>query len=319
MKESEGLRIVFFGTPEFAAGVLESILKSKHRVVGVVTAPDKPAGRGRKLKSSAVKRMALEFGLPILQPEDLRDPNFLEQLKAWDADVFVIVAFRILPREVWKIPPLGSFNLHASLLPDYRGAAPIHWAIINGEKQTGVTTFFLNDKVDTGDIIAQIPVEIQSDDTAGTLHDKLMKTGAQLTLETLDMLQKGKITTQKQEHLPALHPAPKLTPSNTRIRWDRTVEELDRFIRGLSPFPGAWSYVERNGKTEKWYIYAAQIDKYPPLVAPGTVVLERKRLKIAAANGWIVPLQIKPQSKRTMKTEELINGLKNQIGEMKFI
>ncbi len=315
----QGLKIVFFGTPDFAAGVLQEILHSPHHVAGVVTTPDKPAGRGRKLRPSAVKRLAVEKQLPLLQPAKLKDPDFLEKLRAWNADVFVVVAFRILPRAVWEMPPLGTFNLHASLLPDYRGAAPINWAIINGEKQTGVTTFFIDDRIDTGEIIAQIPVDIAPDETAGTLHDKLMHTGARLTLQTLDMLAAGKVETRKQAHIPSPHPAPKLTKENTRIRWNRPAAEIERLIRGLSPYPGAWTQAVRKNQAEKWYIYSAGIDNNRPDLPPGTAVLAKKTLKIAAADAWIVPKILKPQAKKAMLAKDFLNGIRYQTEDLKFL
>ena len=319
MNLSKGLNIVFFGTPDFAAGVLQEILKSPHQVAGVVTTPDKPAGRGRKLRPSAVKQLALENNLPVLQPANLKDPVFLKNLRALNADVFVVVAFRILPRVVWEMPPKGTFNLHASLLPDYRGAAPINWAIINGEKQTGVTTFFIDDRIDTGEIIAQTPVDIAPDETAGTLHDKLMHAGARLTLQTLDRLAAGKVETRKQSHIPTPHPAPKLNKDNTRIHWNRPVTEIERLIRGLAPYPGAWTQVLRNGTSEKWYIYSAGIEQNKPDLPPGTAVLDGKKLKIAASDGWILPQTLKPQAKKTMPVKDFLNGIRYRLDDLKFL
>ncbi len=319
MKKDDGLRVVFFGTPDFATASLDAIMQSPHRVVGVVTVPDKPAGRGRKLKASAVKRYALEKGLPVLQPEKLKDPEFLVQLKKWNADVFVVVAFRILPEEVWKMPPKGTFNLHASLLPDYRGAAPINWAVINGEERTGVTTFFIDDKVDTGEIIHQIPVDISPGETAGSLHDKLMKTGAGLVVDTLDAIARGKVQTKVQRHIRAPHKAPKLKPSNTRIDWEKPGKEIQRLIRGLSPYPGAWTEVSYKGKPQKWIIYEADFEAENHALPPKTLEIRDKKFKIAVPDGWIIPLSIKQEGRKTLTNSEFLNGIINNISKIKIL
>ena len=316
MKKNDGLRVVFFGTPDFARASLDAIMQSPHKVVGVVTVPDKPAGRGRKLKESAVKRYAREKNLPLLQPENLKDPDFLAGLKKWNADVFVVVAFRILPREVWNMPPLGTFNLHASLLPDYRGAAPIHWALINGEKKTGVTVFFIDDKVDTGAIIDQIPVDIEPGETAGSLHDKLMEKGAGLVVDTLDRLAEGKVTTIPQRHLTAPHKAPKLKPANTRIDWTKPGDEILRLIRGLSPHPGAWTVARYRDRPKKWIIYDAAFVPEKHVFPPKTLIIRDKKLKIAVPDGFIEPLLIKEEGRKAMNNSEFLNGLINNFSKI---
>src|SRR5690606_2867521 len=233
------LRIVFMGTPDFAVGVLRKIVEAGKNIVGVITAPDKPAGRGRKLMASAVKEYALSQNLKILQPTNLKDEHFLEELKDLKANLQVVVAFRMLPKAVWQMPELGTFNLHASLLPHYRGAAPINWAIINNERKTGVTTFFIDEKIDTGFIISKKEIEIEERETAGTLHDKLMEEGAALVLETLGLIENENVNPKPQPQNEYLREAPKLTPENTRIDWTKPGKEIDAFIRGLSPYPVA--------------------------------------------------------------------------------
>ncbi len=235
------LRIVFMGTPEFAVYSLKAIVEAGYNVVGVITAPDRPAGRGRKLQESAVKTYAKEQGLKILQPVNLKAEAFLEELKALEANLQVVVAFRMLPEAVWKMPEYGTFNLHASLLPQYRGAAPINWAIINGEKETGVSTFFIDEKIDTGEMILQEKVAIEPKESAGELHDKLMETGATLIIKTLEELQQGPVSTTSQKDIVELKSAYKLTRENTRIDWEQPLETIFNLIRGLSPYPTAWT------------------------------------------------------------------------------
>ena len=241
------LKIVFMGTPDFAVGVLKSILETEHEVVGVITAVDKPAGRGRKINTSAVKKYSLEQNLNLLQPPNLKDPAFIEQLKELKADIQIVVAFRMLPKQVWSMPKIGTFNLHASLLPQYRGAAPIHWAIINGETKTGVTTFFIDDKIDTGEIILKEEIEIKNDDTVGILHDKLMKIGCDLVVKTLDLAKNEEIETFKQENI-ELKTAYKLNPKNCKIDWTKNTIEVYNHIRGLNPFPCAWTTLIKDKK-----------------------------------------------------------------------
>ncbi len=310
--DKPALKVLFFGTPDFAVETLKQIHREGYEIVAVVTTPDKPAGRGRKLKKSAVKRYAEQHGLPLLQPEKLKDEQFIETIKSLQPDVGVVVAFRILPRQVYEIPRLGTFNLHASLLPDYRGAAPINHVIINGEKETGITTFFLNDKVDTGEILLQEKVPVDKMETAGSLHDKLMYRGAKLVLETLRKIEAGAIEPQPQPELPHLHPAPKLTRENTRIDWHQPGERIERFIRGLSPYPGAWSMMQLNDeKSRRCVLYLADFEPGEPHHEPGKIHWDGKNFRIAVRDGWIIPQLIKTEGKKTLARKDFINGLKN--------
>jgi methionyl-tRNA formyltransferase len=304
----ENLRIIFMGTPDFAAHILKEMVASGKNVVGIITAPDKPAGRGQKVMGSAVKAYAQSQNLKILQPTNLKDPAFLEQLKELNPHVQVVVAFRMLPKVVWQIPPLGTFNLHASLLPHYRGAAPINWAIINKEEKTGVTTFFIDEKIDTGAIIASEEVSIETDETAATLHDKLMIKGADLVLETLRQIEKGTVATKPQPTNPSLKEAPKLTSENTRIDWNWAGEKIDAFIRGLSPYPVAWTQLQNNGETLKVKIYAGNFEPEPTIQPSGTIVATKKTLKVACSNGFIFIKELQLPGKRKMDIVSLLNG-----------
>lgn len=311
------LKIVFFGTPEFAVASLDKILQSGHDVSAVVTAPDKPAGRGRKLRESDVKKYARNKGLKIFQPEDLKDPSFIEALKNLNPDVGVVVAFRKIPKEVYTIPRLGTFNLHASLLPDYRGAAPINHVIINGEKKTGVTTFFINDRIDSGEIIIQEEITIEKDETAGSLHDKLKYLGAEVVVKTLKKLSRGNVETIQQDPIRFIHKAPKLNKDNTRINWDENGEKIERFIRGLSPYPGAWSWYKISKDWKKIKIFLAEFQPEKHNFLPGKVAFFNKKLKIAVPDGWILPLRVKPESKKEMNIQDFINGIKS-VEELTF-
>lgn len=302
------LKIVFMGTPEFAVTVLKEILARNYIVAGVITAPDKPAGRGRKLQESAVKTFAVSKGLPVLQPTNLKSPEFIKKLKDLDPNVQVVVAFRMLPREVWQLPDYGTFNLHASLLPQYRGAAPINWAIINGEKITGVTTFFLDDKIDTGEILLQKEVMIESEETAGSLHDKLMNTGAQLVVETLELLQTNNVTTKKQQTSSGLKDAPKLTKNNTRIHWDAPGKEIYNFIRGLTPYPTAWSNLHNGKDIIIVKIYEMDFVMEEHDLEVGKLILEDHKIKIPVDSGYIYLKEIQLPGKRKMQTKDLLNG-----------
>ncbi len=307
MKKS--LRVVFFGTPAFAVESLKAILKSNHEVVAVVTAPDKPAGRGKKIRESEVKKFAKQHGLPVFQPVNLKADEFAEQLQALNPDVGVVVAFRMLPRMVFEIPRLGTFNLHASLLPDYRGAAPINHVLINGETKTGATTFFIDDRIDTGSILMQESTDILPDDNVGSLHDRLMKKGAGLVVKTLDAIAENKIHPQPQDPSKAIHKAPKLTKENTRIDWSKSGQDIHNFIRGLSPYPGAWTTVEtQNGNQKRLFIYASEFYPADHEFTPGQAVYEAKTVKIATPDGFIVPLEIKFEGKKKINNLELFNG-----------
>jgi methionyl-tRNA formyltransferase len=301
------LRIVFMGTPQFAATILKHLVVTNFKVVGVVTAADKPAGRGLKLTESEVKKYAHSEKITILQPTNLKNEDFLATLKNLQADLFIIVAFRMLPKEVWSMPKLGTFNLHASLLPDYRGAAPIHWAIINGETKTGVTTFFIDDKIDTGEIILQQEIEISDDETVGTLHDKLMNLGANLVAKTVDYIENQLVKTIKQPNIEK-NAAPKLTPENTKIDWTETLDNVYNKIRGLNPFPAAWTNIQINGEEISAKIYAVKKEKITHSLNYGTIISNKTSLKVAVKNGFIHILEMKISGKRQMDTKNLLNG-----------
>lgn len=305
-------RIIFMGTPEFAVASLDALVKNGYNIVGVITAPDKPAGRGMKMNESAVKKYATENGLHILQPPKLKDPLFIEELRALNADLQVVVAFRMLPEVVWNMPQLGTINVHASLLPKYRGAAPINWAIINGEKISGVTTFKLTHEIDTGNILLQKKINIDPKATAGELHDKLKDAGAELLLETVEGLIAGKIHEQPQEVsreiLQATH-APKLFTETCRIDWSKSVDEIYNLVRGLSPFPGA--FTELNGRIFKIY----RAEKYDTLNAglPGELETDNKTyLRFACADGYIYAKEIQAEGKRKMLIEEFLRGFREK-------
>lgn len=295
------------GTPDFAVASLKALLDNGMNVVGVITAPDKPAGRGQKVSESSVKKYAEEKGLKILQPLKLKDPEFLSDLKSLNADLQVIVAFRMLPEVVWNMPPKGTVNLHGSLLPQYRGAAPINWAIINGETETGVSTFFLKQEIDTGDLLFSERVQIGQDDTAGTLHDKLMETGAGLLVRTVKAIEAGNYTEQPQADSGNLKSAPKIFKEDCLINWDRPVEEVYNFIRGLSPYPTSFTHL--NGKILK--IFSAEIDHSHPSAKPGTFLTDNKTyLKFACADGLISVLEIQLEGKKRMKVDEVLRGIR---------
>ncbi|WP_129713700.1 methionyl-tRNA formyltransferase [Pedobacter sp. SYP-B3415] len=301
------MRIVFMGTPDFAVASLKALIDGGFEVVAVVTAADKPAGRGQKLQQSAVKRFAVEHDLPVLQPEKLRDPAFLESLADLKADLQVVVAFRMLPEVVWNMPPKGTINLHASLLPQYRGAAPINHAIINGEQETGVTTFFLQHEIDTGATIRVAKVAIDADETAGSLHDKLMQTGAQVLVDTVRAIADGTATGQQQPETGELKHAPKIFKDFCKINWDQPVATVYNHIRGLSPYPAA--FTELNGKTLK--IFGAAIDQASQAAAPGTFLTDGKTfLKFAARNGHISVTDLQYEGKKRMPVEDFLRGVR---------
>lgn len=302
------LRIVFLGTPDFAVGILKSLIEAEHNIVGVITAPDRPAGRGRKLRPSAVKEYALTQDLPVLQPTNLKSKKFLEELRALEANLQIIVAFRMLPKLVWSMPEYGTFNLHASLLPQYRGAAPINWAIINGERETGVTTFFIDEKIDTGAILLKSSVEIKEDETVGTLHDTLMELGSQLVLKTVDAIADGDVETFPQPLTGELKDAPKLTPENTRIDWSQPGEKIEALIRGLSPYPVAWSELVQEDEKSKVKIYAATFEAEPHKKANGHIFTTKKTMKIAVQNGYLYIKEMQLPGKRKMDIVSLLNG-----------
>ncbi len=297
------------GTPDFAVGILDAIIQKKYDVVGVITAADKPAGRGQKLKFSAVKEYALQQNLKLLQPTNLKDENFLAELKALNANLQVVVAFRMLPEMVWKMPSLGTFNLHASLLPNYRGAAPINWAIINGEKNTGVTTFFIDDKIDTGAMILSKKIEISDDENAGVLHDKLMNLGKTAVVETLELIENKNVKTEIQQETEDLKTAYKLNKENCKIDFSKSGEAIHNLIRGLSPYPAAWCFFEDSGNEWSVKIYEAKFEKEAHSVSVGKIITDKKNLKIAVADGWIVILQLQFPGKKNLKVYEFLNGI----------
>jgi len=302
------LRILFMGTPEFAVASLDALLKAKYNIVGVITAPDRPAGRGRKLRQSAVKEYALQNNLQILQPTNLKDSYFLEKLKELKVDLQIVVAFRMLPKQVWAMPRLGTFNLHASLLPDYRGAAPINWAIINGEEKSGVTTFFINEKIDTGAIILQEEVEIPDIFNAGDLHDELMETGSKLLTKTVDWIESNNHQIKEQE-LTEEKPAPKLNKENCKINWNASINEIYNHIRGLSPYPAAWTTFINNEKSLEVKIYKTEMIKETHAYISGSIISTKKYLKVAVKNGFINILELKLAGKRKMDIVSLLNGI----------
>ncbi|MGB5554574.1 MAG: methionyl-tRNA formyltransferase [Flavobacteriaceae bacterium] len=309
LEEISALRIVFMGTPDFAVATLDGLLKNGYLIVGVITAPDRPAGRGRKLQESAVKTYALEKGVTVLQPTNLKHPSFIESLQGLKANLQIVVAFRMLPKVVWSMPAYGTFNLHASLLPDYRGAAPINWAIINGETETGVTTFFIDDKIDTGEIIFQQKTPIDANEDAGHLHDRLMALGADLVLKTVEGIKNGKIVTKKQKDATIEKLAPKIEKETCKINWNDSIDSIYNHIRGLSPYPAAWTTLWNDNEEVFLKIYETEKEYAAHNLKQGSILLGKKELKVAVANGYINLLEIQFPGKRKMRTSELINGL----------
>lgn len=315
------MKIIFFGTPEFAASQLEAILAAGYDVTAVVTPPDKPAGRGKKVQSCEVKKTALTHQLPILQPVKLKDPEFLQTLEAFHADLFIVVAFRMLPEVVWKMPRLGTFNLHASLLPQYRGAAPINHAIINGESETGLTTFLLNEEIDKGAILMRQAVRIRPDETAGELHDELMTLGNHLVVETIRKIENNDIQPLPQEQLLdecQLKPAPKIFKDFCYIDWTQDSQSIYNHIRGLSPYPAAHTrLISEQNEMLELKIFSSSIEKDNPSILPGTVITDGKtHLKIATADGFISLTTIQQAGKKAMNIEEFLRGTR-LLGEWK--
>lgn len=301
------IRIVFMGTPDFATTILKHLVDNNYTIAGVITAPDKPAGRGRKLNESSVKKYALSQNLPILQPKNLKSEAFQEKLKQLNANLQIVVAFRMLPKSVWAMPKYGTFNLHASLLPKYRGAAPINWAIINGETKTGVTTFFIDEKIDTGEIILQKETTIKNDETVGELHNKLMYLGADLVSETVNLIAKGNVQTTKQPNLEEKL-APKLYPHNCKIDWSKSLDEIYNHIRGLNPYPAAWTTI-KNGNDNidaKLYSVTKEIEQHNFKI--GKIVATKKELKIAVQDGFLNINTIKLSGKKLLDVKSLLNG-----------
>lgn len=307
--KKDDLKIVFFGTPEFAVESLDALIKGGFNVVGVVTMPDKIAGRGHKLYQSDVKRYAIDHNLTILQPEKLKSPDFLDKLRAFNADLFIVIAFRMLPREVWEMPRLGTFNLHASLLPKYRGAAPINRAVMNGDTETGVTTFFLKHEIDTGDMIMQHKIDILPDDNVGDIHDKLMHLGAAMVCETVNAILDGTLSTTPQPE-GEFTPAPKIFKEDCHIDWTKSSINIHNQVRGLSPYPAAWTVIiEKSGRPLECKIFrTAMTDINVGDSHSGTIRIDGKRLLVACADKWLEILELQPAGKKKMATEAFILG-----------
>ncbi|WP_420315813.1 methionyl-tRNA formyltransferase [Ekhidna sp.] len=306
---SKKLRIIFLGTPDFAAASLKKLVQNQVNVVAVITAPDKPQGRGKKLGMSAVKTYALEAGLPILQPANLKSPQFLEELKSYNADLQIVVAFRMLPVAVWDMPPMGTFNLHASLLPQYRGAAPINWAIINGETETGVTTFFLKHEIDTGEIIFQEPELIKPSDNVGNLYERLMNKGADLVLKTVLAIEVGDYPSQPQDNNQEIKHAPKIFKEDCEIDWQKTSKEINDFIRGLSPYPAAWTKL--HGKTLK--VFEVEKANEGTNKSIGELYSDSKNyLRVNTKDGTLNIMDLQMEGKRRMNVTDFLRGYQFQ-------
>ena len=308
------MRIVFMGTPEFAVTSLDALIESGNEVAAVVSSPDKPAGRGQKMQEPAVKQYAVSRNLPVLQPEKLKDPGFIETLRSYRAELFVVVAFRMLPEEVWKMPPLGTVNLHASLLPQYRGAAPLNWAIINGETRSGTTVFFINQEIDKGNIISYREEEILPDDNAGTVHDRLMYSGAIHLTEAVRTIASGNFRTIAQDHSQPLKSAPKIFRETCKINWNSDVAQLHNLVRGLSPCPAAWTtLVSPKGERLTLKIYETVICSDGASSAPaGTIDSDKKTfLRVAASGGWLAIRNLQLEGKKRMNIQDFLSGMRD--------
>lgn len=304
------MRIVFMGTPEFAEGILKYIIEKKWNVVGVVTIPDKPAGRGLQLQSSPVKKLAEANQIPILQPNKLKDPDFLNTLESLQADVFVVVAFRMLPEIVWKMPKLGTFNLHGSLLPQLRGAAPIQWALIYGLPTTGVSSFFIDEKIDTGAVILRKEIPIKEEDNLSTLYQKLMQLGSEVVHDTLQLLEKGEVHPQIQEESEDLLPAPKLTKENTQINWASSATQIRNLVRGLNPFPTAWTLLKENEIELLVKVFEVKVSDETLSLSPGEYRIEHKKWLVGTGHGLVEIQEMQLPGKKRMQVKDLLNGWK---------
>ncbi|TRW23275.1 methionyl-tRNA formyltransferase [Flavobacterium zepuense] len=305
----EKLKIVFMGTPDFAVGILDAIYQRNYDIAAVITAADKPAGRGQKVKYSAVKEYALEKGLPLLQPTNLKDEAFLEELKSYKANLQVVVAFRMLPEAVWKMPKLGTFNLHASLLPQYRGAAPINWAVINGEEKTGVTTFFIDDKIDTGAMILKAETEIGANESAGELHDRLMNLGKDTVIKTLALIEGGNAKTTIQPADDDVKTAYKLNKENCKIDWQKPGQEIFNLVRGLSPYPAAWTLMQDNGQEWNVKVYETAFTPDEHDIGIGSIITDKKEIKVAVKDGFIQIKSLQMPGRKKITAQELLNGM----------
>ncbi len=309
--KKEDLKIVFLGTPEFAVESLSRLYNEGYNIAGVITMPDKPAGRGHKMLQSPVKQFAVKHGLKLMQPTNLKAPEFIEELRSLNADLFIVIAFRMLPEAVWTMPRLGTFNLHASLLPKYRGAAPLNWAVINGDKETGVTTFFLKHEIDTGDIIDQKRVTINPDDNVGDVHDRLMMLGADLTLETVRHIIDGNLKTIEQDKLTGgvePTPAPKIFKETCHIDWNNPAEKIHNLVRGLSPYPAAWTTLTTTSSEElQLKIFETSVSEQT-LLAPGSIVIDKNRMYIACSDRMLEILSLQLQGKKRLDTADFLRG-----------
>lgn len=306
------LKIVFFGTPEFAVASLDKLVMGGYNVAAVVTMPDKPAGRGQQILQSDTKKYAVAHNLPVLQPEKLKAEDFVDELRRINADLFIVIAFRMLPEVVWQMPKYGTFNLHASLLPKYRGAAPLNWAVINGDTETGVTTFFLKHEIDTGDIIQQKRITIEDSDNAGTVHDKLMTLGADMVIETVDAIIAGTVTTIPQDQLckgATPTPAPKIFKETCHIDWNNPAEKIHNLVRGLSPYPAAWSTFKKDGKEHQLKIFDTAITGMQANGAiPGAVKTDKNNIYVACSDNYLQILSLQQSGKKRMDSSAFLRG-----------
>lgn len=312
--KKEDLRIVYMGTPDFAVESLRCLVEGGYNVVGVITMPDKPMGRhGSVLQPSPVKQYAVEHGLKVLQPEKLKDEAFVEELRALKADLQIVVAFRMLPEVVWNMPPMGTFNLHASLLPQYRGAAPINWAVVNGDKETGITTFFLKHEIDTGEVIQQVRVPIHDEDNVGDVHDRLMELGGKLVVETVDNIIAGTVTSIPQEQMltdEPLRPAPKIFKETCRIDWNQPIQKVYDFVRGFSPYPAAWTELQNGETVQVMKIYETKKEPAAVTEKPGTVLCDKHGLKVACTDGYLQVSSLQMAGKKRMAIKDFLCGFK---------
>lgn len=311
----QDLRIIFIGTPDFAVESLRCLLQAGKNVVAVITAPDRKAGRGRKINESAVKKFAVSKELAVLQPTNLKDPDFLKELASFKADLQIVVAFRMLPELVWNMPQHGTFNLHASLLPNYRGAAPINWAIINGEQETGVSTFFLKHAIDTGNLIFQEKTPISTNETAGSLHDKLMLIGGTLVVKTVDAIEEGNAPSTEQTTLldDTIKDAPKIFKDDCKINWTNAAQDINRLIRGLSPYPAAWSIIKsnRDGKTLGMKIFSCQVVLHEKMLSPGEIIVHEQKVIVGCSDHYSLQIdELQVEGKKRMDAKSLLNGFK---------
>ena len=307
----KSLKVIFFGTPEFAKNSLKAIHESHHEVVGVVTVADKASGRGQKIHESSVKTYAVENNLRVFQPEKLRNPDFLNEIRSLNADVFVVVAFRMMPKILFEMPEIGTFNLHASLLPDYRGAAPINYAVINGETKTGATTFFINEKIDEGNILLQDEIEISADENAGTLHDRLMEMGAKLVVKTLDGLAENSIQEKPQPAVENPKNAFKIFKEDTRINWELNSENVHNFIRGMSPYPCAFTTIKIGEDEKSLKIFEGKFEIFVHEKTPGSLEIDKNYFKIYTKDGVYFPEELQLEGKKRMNVKAFLNGFQH--------